>query len=103
MWKLTIEDDEGKRTPLPLVRDEYTIGRGEENTVRLTERNRNLLVGSSHVYNCRGVGVLFDRVNLHRVPLIGYQGVINMLSTICNKFIDITDETCDERHFEMMR
>jgi pSer/pThr/pTyr-binding forkhead associated (FHA) protein len=39
MWKLTIEDDEGKRTHLPLARDEYTIGRGEENTVRLTERN----------------------------------------------------------------
>src|SRR3954462_11474301 len=39
MWKLTIEDDEGKRTPLPLFRDEYTIGRSEENTVRLTERN----------------------------------------------------------------
>src|SRR5438445_6041842 len=39
MWKLTIEDDEGKRTPLPLMRDEYSIGRGEENTVRLTERN----------------------------------------------------------------
>lgn len=46
---------------------------------------------------------IFDRVNLHRVPLIGYQGVHNMLSTICNKFIDITDETCDDRHFEMMR
>jgi pSer/pThr/pTyr-binding forkhead associated (FHA) protein len=39
MWKLTIEDDEGKRTALPLARDEYTIGRAEENTVRLTERN----------------------------------------------------------------
>jgi pSer/pThr/pTyr-binding forkhead associated (FHA) protein len=39
MWKLTIEDDEGKRTPLPLARDDYTIGRGEDNTVRLTERN----------------------------------------------------------------
>jgi ABC transport system ATP-binding/permease protein len=39
MWKLTIEDDEGKRTPLSLGREEYTIGRGEENTVRLTERN----------------------------------------------------------------
>src|SRR4051812_28476581 len=39
MWKLTIEDDEGKRTPLPLLREEYSIGRGEENTVRLTERN----------------------------------------------------------------
>jgi len=46
---------------------------------------------------------IFDRVNLHRVPLVGYQGVLNMLSTICNKFIDITDDTCDERHFEMMR
>jgi nitrogenase molybdenum-iron protein beta chain len=46
---------------------------------------------------------IFDRVNLHRNPLIGYQGVINMVTTICNKFIDIVDETCDERHFEMMR
>src|SRR5258707_15059610 len=39
MWKLTIEDDEGKRTPLALMRDEYSVGRAEENTVRLTERN----------------------------------------------------------------
>ncbi|GFO65667.1 nitrogenase molybdenum-iron protein subunit beta [Geomonas paludis] len=46
---------------------------------------------------------IFDRVNLHREPLIGYQGVMNMMATICNKFIDVTDETCDERHFEMMR
>lgn len=46
---------------------------------------------------------IFDRVNLHRVPLIGYQGMMNMVSTICNKFIDVVDETCDERHFEMMR
>jgi nitrogenase molybdenum-iron protein beta chain len=46
---------------------------------------------------------VFDRVNLHRIPLVGYQGVMNMLSTICNKFIDITDETCEDRFFEMMR
>lgn len=46
---------------------------------------------------------IFDRVNMHRHPLIGYQGVINMVSAICNKFIDIVDETCDDRHFEMMR
>jgi len=45
----------------------------------------------------------FDRVNLHRYPLIGYQGVINMMTTICNKFIEIRDETCEDRHFEMMR
>ena len=46
---------------------------------------------------------IFDRVNKHRSPIIGYQGVINLVTEICNKFIDITDETCDERHFEMMR
>jgi nitrogenase molybdenum-iron protein beta chain len=46
---------------------------------------------------------IFDRVNMHRYPLIGYHGVINMVTTICNKFIEIVDETCDDRHFEMMR
>lgn len=39
MWKLTIEDDQSNRTVVPLARDEYSIGRGEDNTVRLTERN----------------------------------------------------------------
>ena len=39
MWKLTIEDDEGKPTSLPLVHDEYTLGRGETNAIRLTDRN----------------------------------------------------------------
>jgi ABC transport system ATP-binding/permease protein len=39
MWKLTIEDDQANRTVVPLARDEYLIGRGEDNTVRLTERN----------------------------------------------------------------
>jgi nitrogenase molybdenum-iron protein beta chain len=46
---------------------------------------------------------VFDRVNKHRTPLIGYQGAVNMLTEIANKFIDIKDETCDERFFEMMR
>jgi pSer/pThr/pTyr-binding forkhead associated (FHA) protein len=39
MWKLVIEDDEGKRTVVPLTREDYTIGRQEGNTIRLTERN----------------------------------------------------------------
>lgn len=37
--RLTIEDGEGRRTQLPLDRDEITIGRDERNTIRLTERN----------------------------------------------------------------
>jgi pSer/pThr/pTyr-binding forkhead associated (FHA) protein len=39
MWKLVIEDDEGKRTVVPLTRTEYTIGRREGSSIRLTERN----------------------------------------------------------------
>jgi ABC transport system ATP-binding/permease protein len=39
MWRLCIEDDEANRTVVNLVRKEYTIGRAEENAVRLTERN----------------------------------------------------------------
>ena len=39
MWKLTIEDDQASKTVVHLVRDDYSIGRAEDNTVRLTERN----------------------------------------------------------------
>lgn len=39
MFKLVIEDDEGKRTVVPLTRGEYSIGRKQGNTIRLTERN----------------------------------------------------------------
>jgi pSer/pThr/pTyr-binding forkhead associated (FHA) protein/tetratricopeptide (TPR) repeat protein len=39
MYKLVIEDDEGKTTVVPIIRDEITIGRKEGNTIRLTERN----------------------------------------------------------------
>ena len=39
MLQLIIIDDEGRKTPVPLTRDEITLGRGEGNTIRLTERN----------------------------------------------------------------
>jgi pSer/pThr/pTyr-binding forkhead associated (FHA) protein len=37
--KLIIEDDEGRKTIVPFVREEISIGRQEGNTIRLTERN----------------------------------------------------------------
>ncbi len=37
--KLIIEDDEGRKTVVPFVREEISIGRHEGNTIRLTERN----------------------------------------------------------------
>ncbi len=39
MWKLTIEDDEGQRTTLELGDEDYTIGRADDASIRLTERN----------------------------------------------------------------
>ena len=37
--KLIIEDDEGRKTVVPLVREEVTIGRQDGNTIKLSERN----------------------------------------------------------------
>jgi nitrogenase molybdenum-iron protein beta chain len=45
---------------------------------------------------------IFDRVNLHRYPTVGYQGAINLLTRIANTFLDQFDATCDERFFGMM-
>ncbi|MCG8420727.1 MAG: FHA domain-containing protein [Proteobacteria bacterium] len=39
LQKLVIQDDEGKTTIVPLIKDEITVGRKEGNTIRLTERN----------------------------------------------------------------
>ncbi|HEY6477296.1 MAG TPA: FHA domain-containing protein, partial [Polyangia bacterium] len=55
MFKLSIEDDEGKTTVVPLARDEMTIGRLEGNTIRLTERN----VSRKHARLSRQNGALF--------------------------------------------
>ena len=55
MRKLVIEDDEGKQTIVPLVREEITIGRLDGNTIRLTERN----VSRNHARLIRDNGSLF--------------------------------------------
>src|SRR4051794_3072499 len=55
MFKLVIQDDEGKTTVVPLIRDEVTIGRHEGNTIRLTERN----VSRRHARLLRQNGAIF--------------------------------------------
>lgn len=72
MLKLIIEDDEGRKTVVPFVRDEITIGRQEGNTIRLTERNvsrrharllrqqSNVLIEDLGSYN--GIKVNGDRI-----------------------------------------
>jgi len=71
--KLIIEDDEGRKTVVPMVREEITIGRKDGNTIRLTERNvsrkharlfkdnGNLVIEDLGSYN--GVRVNGEKVN----------------------------------------
>jgi nitrogenase molybdenum-iron protein beta chain len=70
------------------------------------------LIGDTHgKFAARDAGIplfrfgfpIFDRVNRHRIPLVGYQGVVNMVTEIVNKLLDLKDETCEDRFFEMMR
>src|SRR5438105_3935205 len=78
MYKLIIEDDEGKTTVVPLIRDEITIGRKEGNTIRLTERNvsrrhAKLLKQNGAVYiedlsSYNGIKVNGDRIS-GRAPI----------------------------------
>src|SRR6185295_10581972 len=53
--KLTIEDDEGKTTVVPIAREEMTIGRLDGNTIRLTERN----VSRKHARLVRQNGAIY--------------------------------------------
>jgi pSer/pThr/pTyr-binding forkhead associated (FHA) protein len=71
--KLIIEDDEGRRTVIPLVRDELIIGRAEGSFVRLTDkdvsrRHARFLRRTGRVYledlnSFTGVRVNGDRVH----------------------------------------
>ena len=55
MYQLVIEDDEGNRKQVPIIRDSVTIGRKDGNTIVLNERNvsRNhakLVKESNHIF-----------------------------------------------------
>ena len=71
MWKLVIDDDEGKRTVVPLTRDEYTIGRKEGNSIRLTERN----VSRDHAKVTRRAGPSKDKPIFTLGDMTSYNGV----------------------------
>jgi len=45
--------------------------RNTRHAVRLVENNRNVLIADCHLYENRGVGVFYDRVNLHQSNITG--------------------------------
>jgi pSer/pThr/pTyr-binding forkhead associated (FHA) protein len=71
MWKLVIDDDEGKRTVVPLTREQYSIGRKDGNTIRLTERN----VSREHARLLKKVNGSGDKPTFVLEDLTSYNGV----------------------------
>jgi nitrogenase molybdenum-iron protein beta chain len=73
----------------------------------------DLLIGSSYAkFLWRDTGTplirigfpLFDRHHLHRYPIIGYQGALNLLTTMVNTIIDELDRsTIDTTSFDLIR
>ncbi|MDA8392280.1 MAG: nitrogenase molybdenum-iron protein subunit beta [Actinomycetota bacterium] len=72
----------------------------------------DLLVGSSHLkYLSKEAGVplvrvgfpIFDRHHLHRFPIVGYQGGINLLSSVVNTVLDELDRTAPDHSFDLIR
>lgn len=50
--------------------------------IRLTERNRNVLIDHCHIYQNTGVGVFLDAVNLHQINITGNHISYNRLGGI---------------------
>src|SRR6185503_1812648 len=75
--KLIIEDDEGRKTVVPVVRDEVTIGRNDHNIVRLEEKDVSrqhgrLLREAGHYYiedlnSFTGIRVNGEKINGRRL------------------------------------
>lgn len=73
----------------------------------------DLLIGNSYAkFLTRDVGTplirvgfpLFDRHHLHRQPIVGYQGALNLLTTIVNTVLDEMDrETMNTASFDVIR
>jgi len=72
----------------------------------------DMLIGDSHgKWAARDADIplvrigfpITDRVNLHRYPIVGYSGVLNMITMIVNTFLEEKDRTSSDTYFEMMR
>lgn len=72
----------------------------------------DMLIGDSHgKYAAKDAGIplvrvgfpITDRVNMHRYPIIGYQGMMNLITMISNTFIEEKDRTSSDAYFELLR
>ncbi len=50
--------------------------------IHLRSRNRNVIITDSHIYNCNGVGIYLDSVNLHQIIISNSHISYNLLGGI---------------------
>lgn len=62
--------------------------------IHLTSRNRNVIIESSHIYNCSKVGIYLDAVNIHQMN-------INNCHISYNKISGIKIEASEIRNFQI--
>lgn len=72
----------------------------------------DFLIGSTHMkFNARDVDIplvrigfpIFDRHHMHRFPIIGYKGTLNILTLIVNTLLDNLDKNADGFNFDAVR
>lgn len=72
----------------------------------------DMLIGDSHgKWAARDANIplvrvgfpVYDRVNLHRYPIVGYSGVINLITMIANTFLEEKDRASSDAYFELLR
>ena len=99
MWKLIITDDQSQHTVVNLVRDEYRIGRAENNPIRLTERNISrqhaLIQRSRSGFSIQDLdsdnGVFVNGVRVHGKQDLGHRDLIQL----GDYRIEVVDEALD--------
>ncbi len=99
MWKLIITDDQGQQTVVNLVRNEYRIGRSEDNAIRLTERNISrkhaVLRRSGSSFSIQDLGsdngVFVNGVRIHGQQALGHRDFIQL----GDYRVEVLDEALD--------
>lgn len=99
MWKLIITDDQGEHTTVNLVREDYRVGRGDENPIRLTERNisrRHAVIrrtpGGFSITDAGSMcGTFVNGVRVQREQPLGHRDLVQL----GDYRIEVVDEALD--------
>jgi hypothetical protein len=74
--------------PFAVLMEEVSVARKEKSLLEMGEYSEK---------------IGFNPARSATMPRLSHDDLVNMLTMIANKFLDIKDETCENQWFEMMR